>query len=71
MSLNNNTGIKIYSGLDLVAYSDSGSTQKALLDGATGDLTLSGDVTANSFTGSLTGNASTATEATNVTVSAK
>ena len=70
MSLNNNTGIKIYSGLDLVAYSDSGSTQKALLDGATGDLTLSGDVTANSFTGSLSGNASTATEATNVTVSA-
>ena len=44
MSLDNSSGIKVYSGLDLIAYSDTGSTQKALLDGATGDMSLSGAV---------------------------
>jgi hypothetical protein len=38
------TDAKLYSGADLIIYSDAGSTEKARIDGATGNITTAGTV---------------------------
>lgn len=46
--------IRLNNGADLIVYSDAGTTQKALLDGATGNLTLSGTLTTTRIIGETT-----------------
>jgi microcystin-dependent protein/phage-related tail fiber protein len=55
--------VKLENAADFYIYSDAGTTQKFLVDGATGDTNISGKLTVTgTITGSLTGNASTASK---------
>jgi hypothetical protein len=49
-----NKELELQSGTDLIVYSDAGTTEKARIDGATGDITTSGTVTTTRIVGETT-----------------
>lgn len=61
------TDAKLYSGADLIAYSDAGSTEKARIDGATGNITTAGTVDGIDIATDVAANTSKVTESTTVT----